>query len=258
MLAAGRAGAAAWAGAGGGSEWMVGTGQRGDPQEPLRAGLVRGEGPKALRGGVTAAMVDREQPTPPASEMGRRLAPEALLALPLQVAPGVTATGLSDEAGLLHVRGYLPVWAGPGHRYARLDVSKSGRLLASLRFDLRTFISLGRSADKVRPLATSVAPSPLPAPQATRRSGYHRARWTRGRSHAPGRSPPHTCGEWGGCGRSGGNLRARGVPAVLGRPVRSPASPSGAGGGRGRVPPHALVCAERDGGRAGCGVFLGA
>ena len=162
MRAAGRACAGAWAGAGGGSEWMVETGQIDDLGEPLIAGLVRGEGPKAPCGAsatiATAAMEDREQPTPPAGEMERRLVPETL-ALHQRVAAGFNETGLSDEACLSHVRGYLPVWAGPGNRYARLEVSKSGRVLASLRFDLRTFISLGRSADKVRSFPTHMQPA---------------------------------------------------------------------------------------------------
>eukprot|EP00961_Rhodomonas_salina_P267108 3609518-Rhodomonas_salina.1 len=54
-----------------------------------------------------------------------------------------------NEAELEHVRGYLPMWVGPPTEYARLQISKSGRLLAYLDFDKRSFISLGRSPDKV-------------------------------------------------------------------------------------------------------------
>ena len=186
---------------------MVETGQIDNLGEPLIAGLVRGEGPKAPCGAsatiATAAMEDREQPTPPAGEMERRLVPETL-ALHQRVAAGFNETGLSDEACLSHVRGYLPVWAGPGSRYARLEVSKSGRVLASLRFDLRTFVSLGRSADKVRPCLT---PSPLPAPHATRRDGCHHTRWTRGRVHAPGRAAPCGCARGEVAGAPDGDWR---------------------------------------------------
>eukprot|EP00960_Hanusia_phi_P076974 768634-Hanusia_phi.AAC.7 len=49
-----------------------------------------------------------------------------------------------------YVRGYLPLWAGPGTTIARLQVSKAGRILNSFAFDsTRSFISLGRSAERV-------------------------------------------------------------------------------------------------------------
>jgi len=56
------------------------------------------------------------------------------------------------EAELEYARGYLPMWAGPplqGGMCARLLVNKHGRLITTIDFDQRAFISLGRSTDKV-------------------------------------------------------------------------------------------------------------
>jgi len=71
--------------------------------------------------------------------------------------PGATEIPSTDgmantEAELEYARGYLPMWAGPpleGGICARLLVNKHGRLITTIDFDQRSFISLGRSADKV-------------------------------------------------------------------------------------------------------------
>ena len=58
----------------------------------------------------------------------------------------------NTEAELEYARGYLPMWAGPplqGGIRARLLVNKQGRLITTIDFDQRAFISLGRSTDKV-------------------------------------------------------------------------------------------------------------
>ena len=56
------------------------------------------------------------------------------------------------DSELEYARGYLPMWAGPplqGGICARLLVNKHGRLITTIDFDQRAFISLGRSTDKV-------------------------------------------------------------------------------------------------------------
>ena len=63
------------------------------------------------------------------------------------------ARGMANaDSELEYARGYLPMWAGPplqGGICARLLVNKHGRLITTIDFDQRAFISLGRSTDKV-------------------------------------------------------------------------------------------------------------
>ncbi len=79
--------------------------------------------------------------------IGRETVPRQRSAVPSAPSPGSMS---ESEAELEHVRGYLPMWVGPPTDLARIQVSKSGRLLAYLDFEKRSFISLGRSPDKVR------------------------------------------------------------------------------------------------------------
>jgi len=58
----------------------------------------------------------------------------------------------NSESELEYARGYLPMWAGPprqGGMCARLLVNKQERIITTIDFDERAFISLGRSTDKV-------------------------------------------------------------------------------------------------------------